>query len=129
MLYQIACGNCGKHAAKRRSDGRPPLYCSRECWRIAHHEQRKQARSSSNYWTVHKRVRNDRGRASLQTCAHCSGQACDWALIHGEDGTDPQHYKPLCRGCHLRYDRTDETRAKLALAATRRTRDLSGRFC
>jgi hypothetical protein len=128
MLYQITCATCGTSAAKKRSDGKPPLFCSRECWRAHEREQGKQARYSSNYWTVHTRVRRERGPAKTRNCEHCSAQAHDWAIIHGKDGTDPADYMPLCRGCHIRYDRTDATRAKLAVASTRRERDQHGRF-
>lgn len=56
------------------------------------------------YSANHNRVRKVRGNARDQACAECAGQARDWAIIHGEDGADPENYRPLCRRCHYRYD-------------------------
>lgn len=56
--------------------------------------------------TWHKRVRRARGKASAQQCVRCPAQAYDWAQVHTEDGTDIwADYVPLCRSCHIRYDR------------------------
>lgn len=54
----------------------------------------------------HRRLHKVRGKASAHPCVRCNRQARDWAQIHSEDGTDPwADYVPLCRACHLRYDR------------------------
>jgi hypothetical protein len=127
MRYQITCERCGKAVVKYRRDGKPPRFCTRECSWAATREAK--VRVSGEYWAVHARVRRARGPAKAHDCARCPARAHDWAQLHGKDGFDPADYIPLCRSCHLLYDRTDETRAKLAVAATHRTRDLSGRFC
>ena len=62
------------------------------------------------YGTMHLRVRRARGPAKLQKCAHCAGrgidkQAKDWAMLHDRDGKDIGDYIPLCRRCHIFYDR------------------------
>lgn len=57
------------------------------------------------YSANHNRVRKVRGSASNHACAMgCGSPAKDWAQVHGEDGTDPASYQPLCRRCHYRYD-------------------------
>lgn len=77
------------------------------------------------YSTRHWRVRKVRGPAKEQDCSHCPRQALDWALLHGEDGEDPQSYIPLCRRCHLAYDgsghRKPHTEATKALLSQKNT--------
>ena len=60
----------------------------------------------ATYLGRHYRVYRKRGKASEYPCADCGDPARDWAQIHGTDGTDPEHYQPLCRKCHYwKYDR------------------------
>lgn len=80
---------------------------------------------ASPYSTRHWRVRESRGPAKLLKCVHCAEngtgkQASDWACLHGRDGEDPVDYVPLCRRCHIAYDKsghrvphTEETKALL----------------
>lgn len=75
----------------------------------------------SGYDAAHARVKRKRGKASEHACVGCCGQAQDWALIHGSPGIkpasirpsgrrqgpyslDPDHYQPMCKACHKRYD-------------------------
>lgn len=65
---------------------------------------------SDDYQRRHRGVRKVRGSARLQQCAgdseHCTGQAKDWATVHGTSGQDPMtDYLPLCTPCHVTYDR------------------------
>ena len=68
--------------------------------------RRESARTgaTSEYHKNHVMVRKARGPAWRQQCAHCGGNANDWATIHDETGEQPDHYIPLCRSCHIRYD-------------------------
>ena len=60
----------------------------------------------ATYQRQHQAVRRKRGRASDHLCEHCGGTAIDWARKDGASGDDPfEDYMPLCRGCHIRYDR------------------------
>jgi hypothetical protein len=58
---------------------------------------------------LHQRVQKFRGKASEHPCEHCkTHQAREWATIHGRAGTAISDYIPLCKKCHVAYDR--ETR-------------------
>ena len=58
------------------------------------------------YIAAHKRLYRRRGKAREYACAHCGGQAQQWATIHGRDGEDAADYMPLCVPCHSAYDET-----------------------
>ena len=67
-----------------------------------------------SYNGAHRRIRRDRGPASAQACVSCGGPARDWALredvpslpsAEGCYSPDPAAYMPLCRRCHIRYDK------------------------
>jgi NAD-dependent SIR2 family protein deacetylase len=68
------------------------------------------------YRAAHKRVRTLHGAASLHRCRHCDGSASDWAYDHSdpdqvEEGPGrtyslkPEHYIPLCKSCHGKFDK------------------------
>jgi len=49
-------------------------------------------------------------------CEHCgeNKKLRDWALIKGKEYEhNRDNYMPLCRSCHLKYDYTEERKAKL----------------
>lgn len=106
----------------------------KECGREATRERRKRLREASPsaprvlekpegeldyrmgsegrrpYGIMHQRNVRARGRAKFQKCAHCAErgidkQAYDWARLRDRDGKDVQDYIPLCRRCHVYYDR------------------------
>jgi hypothetical protein len=68
----------------------------------------------TSYWTIHKRLKDNRGAASAHACAECCAPAVVWSY----DGRDPHeqidparglpysldldHYRPRCRSCHRR---------------------------
>jgi len=58
----------------------------------------------NGYLAAHKRLYRRRGKAREYPCAHCGGQAQQWATIHGRDGKDAGDYTPLCVKCHVAYD-------------------------
>ena len=72
--------------------------------------------------SLHQRVVRKRGKASEHLCVDCGGQAYDWSLTHGENPQEFVSYEPRCRSCHLKYDYTDERRAKVALGNHTRIR-------
>lgn len=67
-------------------------------------ENLRRSESRADYQRRHRRVVMVRGKASGHTCEECGGPARDWATIHGVDGSDPAHYRPLCCRCHRIYD-------------------------
>lgn len=83
------------------------------------HRHGRQRREHPAYTTVHKRLVQERGSASEHACAHCGARAQDWAYSNGDlnavrqdDGREaglayslnPDHYEPLCKACHRRFD-------------------------
>jgi len=83
--------------------------CNSDCQCDRHRGKgkRKGRKRSDNPGLIarHDRVRYDRGWADEYECQNCDRQALDWAQIHGTDGMDVMHYVPLCRYCHVLYDR------------------------
>ncbi len=91
----------------------------------AHRAVNKTPKPESLYKTMHLLVQKKRGPASEQQCAHCGKQAHHWAYDHMDPdevtfervsrecreaqtvaySADVQHYIPLCRSCHTRFDR------------------------
>lgn len=71
-------------------------------------------KSVVSYRSAHQRVQLRRGRAADHTCG-CGSLAEDWAYDH-EDPAEhadangrvyslhPEHYLPLCKPCHARFD-------------------------
>ena len=69
----------------------------------------------TSYTQAHIRVHRLHGRAADQTCLHCGNPAAEWAYDHSDPdqrvsatgqpySVDPDHYLPLCRSCHRRFD-------------------------
>ncbi|MFI6243960.1 hypothetical protein ACIBEF_29250 [Micromonospora sp. NPDC050795] len=84
--------------------------------RANHPDPRRKAELT--YDGAHYRVRGERGSASQYLC-RCGNQAEQWAYSHADydeqamaEGreagkpysTNPDHYSPMCRGCHARFD-------------------------
>ena len=75
--------------------------------------------AAPTYRAVHMRLSRKFGPAATHVCDMCGSQAHHWAY----DGSDPQpmwatfgdrtipysydqsRYRPLCRGCHVKFDR------------------------
>lgn len=76
------------------------------------------------YGWVHERLKRERGFARNYDCTNCGSRASDWAY----DGLDPDqkidpgtgwsytsdldHYIPLCRSCHKKFDVTHKAECK-----------------
>jgi len=113
-----ARGWCSTHLQRCRKHGSPDVV-----------EAATGARNSRwlgeavSYAGAHARVYAARGPASAHACLHCGKAAQEWAYDHTDpdgktevrarDGrapspvpysTDPAHYIPLCRTCHLKFD-------------------------
>lgn len=68
-----------------------------------------------SYGLAHDRVRTGRGHADTHSCAHCGGQAAQWAYDHKDPNELVEgnltysvvaaHYMPLCHPCHRKFDR------------------------
>lgn len=106
-------GLCRLHNARRRRYG-DPLYVGLRCG-----EQHQSWRGDLvGYQAVHLRLKALRGKASDQFCG-CGQRATDWAYDHSDPGektelkygfympysTDLDHYRPMCRSCHVGFDR------------------------
>lgn len=78
-----------------------------ECNRHKGHGEKKGRKRTDSPGKVarHDRVRYERGRADKYSCIGCGEAARDWAQIHGSDPIDVFAYQPMCRRCHLEYDR------------------------
>lgn len=68
------------------------------------------------YSGAHDRVDRIKGKVSMHSCSVCQRRATDWAYdhldpdarfdpVHGPYSANPGHYWPLCRSCHVRFDR------------------------
>ena len=109
-------GWCRLHYFRWKSTGEPgpaePLRKPREHGEVS-------------YWRAHVLLKETKGRAAEHLCSHCWQPAEQWAYKGGCDDelTDRDgdnvlvyclhhdHYMPLCRGCHNRYDRGDAAEA------------------
>lgn len=113
--------DCGRPCACR---GMCELHYRR--WRLhgdPFHERVYGKGEDSTYWggddityiSAHFRVRRTKGPATNYACVQCEGPAHEWAYDHAdpdekdEDGkgtysTKIEHYRPMCRRCHTRFD-------------------------
>jgi hypothetical protein len=60
---------------------------------------------------LHLRVIRAKGWASEWPCVSCKKTntkkwCMDWSRIHGRSGRDIEDYEPMCRKCHMLYDRS-----------------------
>lgn len=73
------------------------------------------------YAGAHLRVLKDRGPARAHLCRECGKQAEEWAYDGGDEGAlvdprgrefslSPEHYDPLCAGCHRQKDQGGQCR-------------------
>lgn len=80
-------------------------------WRLGTLELK---RSGLGYIGAHRRVYRAKGKASEHACVRCAGCAQQWAYDHldtdelsdtnGTYSAKPEHYVPMCRSCHKRFD-------------------------
>lgn len=110
---KITKGLCGKHYARFRRYGTPdprPPWTNR--WKG----------DEITYSAAHSRTRLTRGVARDYLCVECGHRAKDWAYDHGDPeervdsnpnsqsfgrrySVNPDHYIPMCRPCHVRFDK------------------------
>ena len=111
----FSLGYCEMHYTRVRTHGDPNIVLP--SWHEAgpDHPRRQEV---VKYSASHARVKRIRGAARQYPCAHCGAQALDWAYDHADPdelidtdhgkrlphSLDPEHYLPLCRTCHRRFD-------------------------
>ena len=82
-----------------------------------------------SYYTVHRKLKDTRGRASSLDCYLCGKRARDWAYQHTSSdekvdlrtgrvySDDPRDYEPMCRACHRQRDLLKQESVRSAAAA------------
>ena len=96
------CAGCGELSwMQKQKSGR---YCTASC-------ARKRS-EDIGYKGRHSRIYVVRGKADH--CIHrnaigCTSTRFEWAHIHDTDPLDVFNYVPLCKSCHIRYDRAAYT--------------------
>lgn len=56
------------------------------------------------YGRKHKRIVEQKGKASNYKCIDCNEQARDWSNIDHKYSLNPDDYQPRCVRCHKKYD-------------------------
>lgn len=114
-VFACDCGNSKELSLRNVVAGRTTNCADRS----RHPNPRRVERPT--YATAHYRVTQERGPANTHPCAGgCGEQASHWAYRHSdldqlveEHGREagsvysanPDHYAPLCRACHHRWDK------------------------
>lgn len=113
----LCCGMCNMHYLRKQKHGSPYTVLPSGGPRPG--GGRKRTSGAIGYVASHARIYIDRGRADVYNCAHCGEPAVDWAYDHTDPderidsnvrpstaySIDPARYLPLCRPCHIRFDR------------------------
>ncbi|MCX4655529.1 hypothetical protein OG249_26990 [Streptomyces microflavus] len=138
--FECACGGVAKilHIKNVRSG------VTQNCAERSFHGDPRAGRFKGEhaaYGTAHHHVAEAKGRAAEHRCIRCSSPAEHWALLHGEpdikrDGTgrdagrpfsiNPEQYAPMCRSCHVRWDRAQAKQAGAGLSLAHRALWLLG---
>lgn len=112
---EIVCKVCGEKKIIRLSRLTDKNYCSLDCYwkdkkgsvnlkmRGKNHPNWKG--NNATYSTLHEWIRKKRGKASNYKCEDCGKQARDWANIYHTYSRNLEEYVPLCRKCHIDYDK------------------------
>lgn len=110
--FQILCRPCNRHKGKAgrcwldHSVGAPSYETQADTRNGDYRRQYNSRDERVSYRTLHRRVRDTRGRAVEYSCTHADGACCgpmQWANISGEyQGVED--FMPLCRYHHRRYD-------------------------
>lgn len=64
---------------------------------------------TSEYISLHTKLRRTRGSASQHDCVDCGGTAQEWSLPHNANQLDLDVYLPRCKKCHRKYDCNTES--------------------
>ena len=81
------------------------------------------SKPASGYFSMHGRIKWDKGSASAHSCVVCGGQAKQWAYTNDDPNevvdanghrysNDQDRYVPMCVSCHLRFDWATGNRRK-----------------
>lgn len=115
VRVQCDCGNVVERSLQNLTSG-----ATSNCADRAHHPHPGLKTSGVAYSSAHHRVRKAKGPASSHRCVRCAGPAEQWAYSNGDlfplrdasgreaglpYSTDPEHYAPMCRSCHTRFDK------------------------
>jgi hypothetical protein len=74
--------------------------------------------SKEEYLSIHAWIRHHHGRPSMcELCRRSDKKRYEWALRKGEKyNRDIKSYIRLCKGCHNKYDVTEQSRANMSNA-------------
>jgi len=112
---EIICKVCGKQKTIRLSRLTKKNFCSESCYYKSkigssiyktrgkrHHGWKG---NNAAYSSIHEWIRRKKSKAGDHKCEHCGGKARDWANIDHSCSRDLDDYIPLCRLCHIKYDK------------------------
>ena len=112
---EITCKVCGKKRLIKKDHKTENNYCSNECYykgkigsvNYKTRGKRHHAWKGDNaaYSSIHEWIREKKGKASTYKCEHCDKQASDWSNIDHLLSRDLDDYIPLCRKCHIKFDK------------------------
>jgi len=112
---EYICKYCGKKFVTRRRNGRTIKYCSHECYAkdMVGSINLKTRGKKHHFWkgekaaysSIHDWIRAKKGNANEYKCLHCDKQAKDWANVDHLCSRNLEDYLPLCRKCHIEYDK------------------------
>lgn len=112
---EISCKICEKKKIIRKSRKTENNYCSLECYYkslIGKKNYYMRGRrhpcwkgDNATYSSIHSWIRDKKGKAGNYKCVHCDKQARDWANIDHIYSRDLDDYIPLCRKCHIKFDK------------------------
>lgn len=131
-------GWCWTHYKRWQKHGSPDIVLPWPGSGVRGPESPRWVGDDAPYFSAHRRISQERGKAREYACEHCRSQAREWAYDHADPDAkydevgrpyslDVMHYIPLCKGCHQRFDRAqigvadDEHRSGAVEA--RRSRD------
>lgn len=118
-------GYCGTHYYRLLTYGDPNKFRPHQNPPVRHGSEASSWRGDDiGYYGAHSRVRGQRGPARDRLCSHCEQkQAIDWAYDHTDPdpryerlfwngkvreipySPDLNRYVPLCKSCHVTFDR------------------------
>ena len=116
--YWLAKCECGESrdvlASMLTSGGSVSCGCLRG--ELAGQRSTARRRAHVNYYSAHRRVDHDRGRAKTHACIDCGEPAKEWSYDHKDQdeirdakgrpySLKSDHYAPRCHSCHWSFDR------------------------
>lgn len=117
-VFKCECGNLRELDINNVRKG-----VTKNCADRASHPDPRVKTEDVAYSTAHHKVAEAKGPASDHSCFRCGEQAEQWAFLHGthdvkadetgrEAGSpfsvDPKQYAPMCRLCHVRWDKAKQ---------------------